>query len=117
MDNVLIVINYSTYFTGLSEIGRMLNKKPRYKPIFYFPNYYLSVDRDISICRRDNMRYIVNFDKYIKKDIAVPSDNFVDKNIFKNKIRKLLVSIYSLFFVGFIYGLTDLMIARDKSLK
>ena len=103
MDNVLIVINYSTYFTGLSEIGRMLNKKPRYKPIFYFPNYYLSVDRDISICRRDNMRYIVNFDKYIKKDIAVPSDNFVDKNIFKNKIRKLLVSIYSLFFVGFIY--------------
>jgi len=102
MKRILLVANIDSYFIRLIEIAELLKLKSGYKPVFYFPRFYPKVTDDIQACRKKNISYVSDNAISFQKGWQSPSmDATAGEN--KNRIRKLLLQIYGLFFVGLVY--------------
>ncbi|MBI2463468.1 hypothetical protein HYV57_00755 [Candidatus Peregrinibacteria bacterium] len=97
--SALLVINTMTYFVGLVETGRMLQKKSKYKPIFYFTQPYPKYQEDLAICEKERMRYICGFQK-IPLILGGDSSRLTPK---QDSFKKFCLYFYGIFFVGFLY--------------
>lgn len=98
MSSSLLVINTTTYFTGLVEIGRLLLKRSHYKPIFYFTQPYAQYQDHLKICEKEGMQAICAF----KKINIVNADSSTLTS--QQKVaKKFYLFLYRNFFVGFCY--------------
>lgn len=98
MKSALLVINTTTYFPALIEIGRLLQKNSQYKPVFYFTQPYDKYQQDIAVCEAENMRTVCGFAKVniVNRDASRLSRRQV-------LIKKWLIALYRNFFVGLSY--------------
>lgn len=102
MKRILLVANIDSYFLRLIEIAELLKLKSGYKPVFYFPRFYPKVTDDIQACRKKNISYVSESAISFQKGWQSPSIDAKDGEN-KKRIRKLLLQIYGLFFVGLVY--------------
>jgi len=59
MTRILLIVHTNTYFAGLAEIGKLLKRHGKYEPLFLFPLKYPTLQRDIDICLKENLPYIL----------------------------------------------------------
>ncbi len=102
MPSALLVINTTTYFTGLVEVGRLLQKKSPYKPIFYFTQPYDQYEEHIAICEKEGMQTRCSFKKVniINRDATRLTRN-------QTRIKKGMLALYRNFWVGFTYEMLN----------
>lgn len=102
MPSALLIINTTTYFTGLVEVGRLLQKKSPYKPIFYFTQPYGQHEEHIALCEKEGMQALCSFKKVniINRDATRLTRN-------QTRIKKGLLALYRNFWVGFVYEMLN----------
>lgn len=98
MKSALLAVNTMTYFVGLVEIGRLLQGQSDYKPVFYFTQQYPKCEQDMAICTAEGMEYVCAF----KETPATNSDSSRLTQR-QNTIKKICLSLYGSFPVGFFY--------------
>lgn len=50
---VLVVVHVDTFFNELRRVGKMLRASNNYEPVFLFPHYYPTLERDVNHCLDD----------------------------------------------------------------
>lgn len=98
MKSALLVINTTTYFTGLIEIGRLFKKRSQYKPVFYFTQPYSGLEEHIKICKREGIKAICGFGR-----VNIVNSAYDRLNTRQKTIRKFYIWLYGIFFIGFCY--------------
>lgn len=56
---ILLVVNTSTYFSGLIPIARQLKKTGKYAPFFCFCGIYPTIKGDQQVCRKEKIDYVL----------------------------------------------------------
>lgn len=59
MNRILLIVHTNTYFAGLAEAGKLLRRHGKYEPLFLFPLNYPTLKRDIDICLKENLPYML----------------------------------------------------------
>lgn len=103
---ILLVINTQTYFKNLLSLGIMLKETKKYDPLLYFLIDYQDINNDLIVCEKEKITYIKSF-KNSNKNNVLSSYNTAEAHTIKQRIREILVYVYSIFFIGFIYELVN----------
>lgn len=98
MRKALLVINTTTYFTGLVEIGRLLLKRSDFVPIFYFTQPYSQYQDHLKICEKEGMQTICGF-----KKISIVNADSSTLTSQQKAVKNFYLFLYRNFFVGFCY--------------
>lgn len=59
LKHILLIIHTNSYFAGLAEVGKRLKQHGKYEPLFLFPLNYPTLKRDIDICLKENLPYLL----------------------------------------------------------
>lgn len=89
--NILFVINTSTYFSGLINVVLLCRSKLHYQPTVYFDGEYPTILHDIELCKSNNISYIVRNAGQLQKNFVfnwIHQVLLIFANIFRIELLK-----------------------------
>ncbi|MFA4995833.1 MAG: hypothetical protein WC536_01670 [Patescibacteria group bacterium] len=99
---IIFVINTMTYFTILLEVVKLF-KRFHYNPILYFPMHYPTIDRDLLVCKKERLHYVVGYSRAEGKKT--------------NKFVKIICYIFSRLFISRFISDISYYLNETKSIK